>query len=140
MTDRIFLDTNILVYAFDNSDPKKQQTAQNLLNSFFDEQEYYSISTQVISEFCSVVFKKFRNVLTDTDLQEFISSFSDEQIFPLTRTVLLKSLQIKQRFGLSLWDSQIVASALLSECKFLYSEDLADGQVIENLTILNPFK
>jgi len=107
MTVRCFLDTNILVYCFDSSDLEKQQIAKDFLNSFYEYQDNYLVSSQVISEFCSVVYKKFRNVFNDDDLQEFISTFSDNQILPLSRSTLLKTLQIKQRYGLSLWDSQI---------------------------------
>jgi len=140
MKDKIFLDTNILIYSFDFSNPTKQKIAKELINSLCGNSIDYLISTQVVSEFCSVVIKKFKEILSENDLKRFVSSLPQEQIAFIDQSTIIKSLHIKYKYGFSYWDSMIIVTAIQSGCDVLYSEDLSDGQVIENLRIVNPFK
>lgn len=139
MTDKIFLDTNIIVYVFDKEDKQKNKTAKILLESFYSD-ENYLISTQVMLEFCNVAYRKMKPVLSTDEIDRFISSFPDEKIVFIDKTIIKKSIQVKKQYKFSFWDSLIIATALISQCNKLYSEDMTDGQIIENLEICNPFK
>lgn len=138
MTDKVFLDTNIIVYSFDRSDTGKNKKAKKLLDRLFINSEC-KISTQVIQEFCSVAFRKMKPPLAEREVKEFISTISESNIETIDVHTIIKALDIKSEYSLSFWDSLVVSTALLSECSILYSEDMQDGFVIDALTIKNPF-
>jgi predicted nucleic acid-binding protein len=139
MSDKIFFDTNIIVYVFDKEDARKNKTAINLLDSFYFN-ENYLISTQVLLEFCNVAYRKMKPALSGDEIDKFISSFSDEKIALIDKGTIKKAIQVKEQYQFSFWDSLIIATALFSGCNKLYSEDMTDGQIIEDLVIYDPFK
>ena len=131
MKDRIFVDTNILVYAL-LDDSHKQQTALNLLQSGC------VISTQVLNEFTNVARKKAKLEWQETiDLSNAIQSLTE--IIPLDLATHNRALTIAESYGYSFYDSLIVAAALEAGCNLLISEDMQDAQKIQQLTINNPF-
>lgn len=135
MTDKIFIDTNILVY-LSSTDKQKKEIAKKLIYS----QKNASISTQVLSEFSNVIYRK--KIFSSEKLLEFIKIFSKifkiEIITPIT---VMNAIKIKEKYQLSLWDSIIVSTAIENNCDILISEDLQHNQIIENkLKIINPFK
>jgi predicted nucleic acid-binding protein len=135
MSDNVFLDSNILVYSYSNSELEKQGIARQLIaesNSY--------ISTQVLQELCNIVTRKFKFSYEQaaTAIEE---SCQNNSLHINTEDTVLQACQIAGRYGFSFFDSLIVAAALGSSCTILYSEDLQDGQVIEGkLTIRNPFR
>ncbi len=134
MTDRIFVDSNILLYLIDKSSAIKKQKVENLLSPEF------LISTQVVAENISVCLKKIKldKATTFDFARKLLSRF---QTVVITPEILLKSFDISTLYQLSSWDSIIIATAMVSHCNIVYSEDMQDGLVIENtLTIRNPFK
>ena len=134
MPDRIFVDTNILIY-FVSGDKKKKIRARDII---FSGRDVY-ISSQVISEFVSVCFSK---KLLDADkISVLISQFIEALNFsPVEESTIKNAIQIKKKSGHSFWDSLIIASAIENECSILYTEDMQDRQVIGGrLTISNPF-
>ncbi len=135
MPDRVFVDTNILVY-FISDDKKKKLKARDII---FSNAEVF-ISSQVISEFASVCFSK--KFLGADEIASVISHFIEALNFVTVGAPTIKSaIKIKKKSHLSYWDSLIVASALENNCSILYSEDMQDGQVFDNrLTVVNPFK
>ncbi|MBN2663633.1 MAG: PIN domain-containing protein [Bacteroidales bacterium] len=135
MTDKIFIDTNILVY-LSSTEEQKKEIAKKLIYSH----QNASISTQVLSEFSNVVYRK--KIFSSEKLLEFIEIFSKifkiEIITPIT---VINAIKIKEKYQLSLWDSMIVSTALENNCNILISEDMQHNQIIENkLKIINPFK
>ncbi len=134
MKDRIFIDTNLWIYLYSKDD--KNNKCKELLDQNF---ENVNISTQVLGEIFSVLTKK--RIKTKEEAKQIVaditSSFSVAEV--LTATVnKAMDLSIKQAF--SYWDSLIIASALESNCSILYTEDMQDGQIIEDrLRIMNPF-
>jgi len=84
MKGRCFLDTNILVYSFDNGNPEKQEISKSLLKELF-ESEYCFVSTQVISEFCNICIKKMQPPLNEKSLIEFILLIPENHIHSVTR-------------------------------------------------------
>ena len=135
MSDNVFLDSNILVYSYSNSEIQKQEIARQLIadsNSF--------ISTQVLQELCNIVTRKFKFTYQQaaTAIKE---SCQNNSLHINTEDTLLQACQIAEKYRFSLYDSLIVAAALESNCSVLYSEDLHDGQAIEGkLTVKNPFR
>lgn len=131
MKDRIFVDTNILVYAL-LDDSHKQQTALDLLQSGC------VISTQVLNEFTNVARKKAKLEWQEIhDLSNAIQSLAET--IPLGLAIHNRALKIATSYGYSFYDSLIVAAALESECDLLFSEDMQHKQRIETVVISNPF-
>lgn len=133
MSDKSFLDTNILIYCYSSSEKNKQAKAQavaNLPDVF--------ISTQVLKEFTNVLQKKFKLDWSEirTALDEAENNFT---VHTNTVTSIKNACKIADRYGFSFYDSLIITAALEIDCTVLYSEDMQDGQVIEKtLTIKNP--
>lgn len=131
--NRYFMDSNILLYAI-GDDLHKQPIAERLLRS-----PDAIISTQVLNEFCNVVFRK--KLMTDDELLSSIKFFQKYfAIIDLDSHLVIDALTIKNRHQYSYWDSLIIAAALKSNVDILYSEDMHHTHVIDNkLTIINPF-
>ena len=133
MKDKIFLDSNILIYSIDNQKSKIVETIINSKSEMF-------ISTQVINEFINVCFKKkllsFNKTLEAS--KKFIKSFNLSQV---SENTIYKAFEIKDNYKYSYYDCLIISSALENNCNTLMSEDLHHSQKIENsLIIVNPFK
>jgi len=136
MNDKMFIDTNIWVYAkIDGNDSIKHKKAISLLRNLPNQ---IVISTQVINEYYSALSK---NKIKDIDIQTSI-----EQILPnvnvqaISIATIKKSWDVKLKYNFSVYDSLIIASALEADCKILYTEDLQHNQLIENkLRVVNPF-
>ena len=139
MNDKYFLDTNIFVYAFDKTDPAKQQTANLLIKTAVFEQTG-CISYQVMQEFINVVTRKFAVPMTITDCQKYL----DAVLAPLNTVftsieLYHRALDIMERWQFAFYDALIIAGALQAQCNILYTEDMQHGQKIEFLQITNPF-
>ncbi len=133
MNAKIFADTNILVYSVSN-DQRKRTIADELLLK-----HEIVISPQVVSEFIAVTLRK--HILPSQKVIEYAKQFMNVfQVTVITKKTIVSALDIMTTYQFSYWDSLILAAALESACTWLYSEDLQDGQQIENtLTIHNPF-
>lgn len=139
MSDRAFLDTNVLVYTFDSREPVKQTRAIELVSEAL--QGHGMISYQVVQEFLSVASRKFVQPFSAADCRDYLDSVLEPlcEVFP-TMDLYRRAVELMERWKYGLYDSLIIAAALDGDCRTLYSEDLHDGQVIEGLTIANPFK
>ena len=98
------------------------------------------VSVQVLNEFAAVASRKLR--MSIAEIREVLATVRAVcKVLPLDESTHDSGLQLAERYGLSIYDAMIVASALLSGCKTLLTEDLQDGQVIDRrLTIRNPFR
>ncbi|OQX23011.1 MAG: hypothetical protein BWK80_28160 [Desulfobacteraceae bacterium IS3] len=135
MPDRIFIDTNIFIYAHLEEDNNyKNQSALKLFNSL---NARIVVSTQVLNEYYSVML---RNKIEDEIIQKKLNIIADEcTIADITIRTIRKAWEIRLKYRHSYWDSLILASALENSCSVLYSEDMQSNQVIEDtLTIINP--
>lgn len=133
MSDTAFLDTNILIYATLQPDPRSE-AARGLLA------QRGVISVQVLNEFASVAHRKLRRPWTDITQALAAIRVLFPQPRPITVDTHEAAVAIAERSGYQLYDALIIASALEAGCVTLFSEDLQDGQVIEGrLTITNPF-
>ena len=139
MNDRFFLDTNILVYSFDQANPKKEKIAKDLILLGL-ESGRASISFQVIQEFINVSTRKFANPLSYEDVSRYFQKVLQPLYeVPSSIELYLKAISIAERWGYSFYDSLIISGGLIANCPILYSEDLQHQQKIEQLTIVNPF-
>ncbi len=130
-----FIDTNIWLYAFIETD----ETAKSTLARTLIQESEPIISTQVVNEVC-VNLLRCAN-FTEEQISRLVESFYEKyQITELTKPVLLMASQLRQRYSLSFWDNIIVASALSAGVSVLYSEDMQHGLIIEEqLLVYNPF-
>ncbi|GHT83821.1 DNA-binding protein [Actinomycetota bacterium] len=135
MLGEYFVDTNVILYAFSASDQSKRDVAQSLLI-----EGNPVISSQVISEFSNVSSTKYK--LSTAQIINYIDDIvAKVTTVPVSFSIAKRALQIKDRYKLSFYDSQIIAAAIASGCTTLYTEDLSNGQIInETLQIVNPFK
>ena len=132
MADRFF-DTNVLIYLL-SADAAKADLIEEKLA------EGATISVQVLNEFTSVALRKLG--MSVTEIREALEPITAIcHVVPLTIEIHQRGLQVADRYRFSFYDALIVAAALESSCTMLYTEDLQDGQVIDDtLTIKNPFR
>ena len=135
---RHFLDTNVLLYAFD-AGARKRARAQAMIEHALETREGV-ISSQVVQEFLNVATRKFARPMTHDEAARYF----DEVLEPLCSIwtdadLYRRALAVRSRFGFSFYDSLIVAAAQAADCKTLYSEDLQAGQKLDGLVIVNPF-
>src|SRR4051794_6307158 len=121
---RFFLDTNIFVYSFDRSIPRKQQIAQKLIRQALLTRKGL-ISYQVVQEFLNVAGRKFSEPLQPVELRQYLSTVLTPLLGVHSSPGLFsEALTLQQDHQLSWYDSLIVASAIQAQCSLLLSEDL----------------
>jgi predicted nucleic acid-binding protein len=139
MPGKFFLDTNILVYAFQQADVEKQKIAANLLKEAIKTQKGI-ISYQVIQEFLNVALQKFKIPFQADDCKNLIDKYLSPICEIFSSAELFKeAVDIKSDAQIGFYDSLIVAAAELGNADTLYTEDLSDGQKIRGVAITNPF-
>lgn len=132
MTALVFVDTNIVLYTI-GQDAHKASIARRIIAA------QPKVSTQVINEATNVCLRKLNFN------REQAYAFADEimcrtEVLPVDESVTRKSAELAIRYQLSNWDALIVAAAVLANCETLYSEDFQHDQMIEGVTIENPFR
>ena len=134
-----FVDTNVLVYAFDSADSTRYRTAAQLISRLMDE-DRLRLSTQVLQEFYVTMTRKARPPWSAdralTKLEDFAAWPVIVTDLPLVREAVLLSRDAVRSF----WDALIVAAAARSGAGTLYTEDLNDGQVLRGVRVVNPFR
>lgn len=138
MDGNCFVDTNILVYFRDASEPEKQSIAAQWLKLLWKKQTG-RISYQVLNEYYVVVTQKLRPGLSVKSARRDIKTLMIWNPVVMDQSILEKSWEIQDQFHFSWWDSLIVSAALSADCDTLLTEDLQHGQSIHGMTILNPF-
>jgi predicted nucleic acid-binding protein len=136
---RRFFDTNVLVYLFDASKPRKKTRAQEVLTQAVGE-GVALLSTQVLQEFFVAVTRKLSTPLPHQQAERAVRNLAKLETAKIDADIILKAIETMRRYRLSFWDSLIIQAALRGGATVLYTEDLQHGQVIETLTIENPFK
>jgi len=139
MSDRFFLDTNVLAYTFDVGAPKKARVATKLVHHAIGTRQGV-VSFQVVQEFFQVAFRRFPDPFSVADAEQYLATvFRPLLAVHSSPALYLEGLRLRSKFRLAWYDSLIVAAALQAECETLYSEDFQHGQEIEGLQIQNPF-
>jgi predicted nucleic acid-binding protein len=138
MSSRIFVDTNVFIYARDNRFPQKQVVARNWLAQI-TARELVVVSPQVIGELHNVASKgKLRaseaaSHLSTTALEVWSTGQTDLDLLTL-------AWDVRQRTGFQWWDCVILAAAITADCRYLLSEDYQHDRTVDGVTIISPFK
>ena len=133
-----FFDTNILLYRYDVSAPRKQHMATDLLASaMFDGS--FQVSTQVMLEFRNAVTRKFGQHLHADDIHRLLLLWETFDAVPATAALVIEASERCRKHQLGWWDSLIVTAAERGAARVLYSEDLQHGRIIDGVRIENPF-
>jgi predicted nucleic acid-binding protein len=138
MSDKYFVDTNILMYAHDTSTGAKHQRAKGLVADLWRERTGV-VSTQVLQELCVNVRRKAGHPLTTKVTREIISDYLSWQVVVNGSESILEALELEERYQISFWDALVVQAAQTSGAGVLYSEDLSDGQKYGSVRVVNPF-
>ena len=134
-----FLDTNVLIYVFDKDSPNKAAVARQLYSRLVREKSGL-VSVQVLQEFFVTLSKKFTVTLSADDVEREVRDLSAlPKVIETDVALVLDSITLSRRYKLSFWDGLIIQAALRGGASVLYSEDLQDGQIIDSITIANPF-
>ncbi len=138
MNGKVFVDTNILIYAHDLDAGPRNQISAAILRELW-ENETGILSAQVLQEFYVNVTRKIKNPMPKPQARGIVESY---QAWPVelndTRTILVAS-EIEERHMLSFWDALIIASASNANAEKILTDDLNHGQKIEGILIENPF-
>jgi predicted nucleic acid-binding protein len=134
-----FLDTNIFVYLFDETDRRRREIARRLVHEGIESGEA-CISFQVVQETLAVLTGKLKKRATPAEARSFLAGV----LVPLWRlmpspALYARGLELRERYGLGFYDALIVAAAIEGGCMRLWSEDMQDGLRVDRLTIRNPF-
>ncbi len=135
--ERCFVDTNVLVYADSTDEPVKQRIAINLL-MHLRKQRLGALSTQVLNEYIHVGLRKLG--LSHGHLREQLRCYRQLDTATVTADTIELALDLHQSHALSYWDALIVASAHISGCAILLTEDMGTGEVLAGVKLINPFK
>jgi predicted nucleic acid-binding protein len=134
---KIFLDTNVLVYAFDHGNPTKRQAAINLLKSLEANDTQTVISTQVMQEFYNVLTRKLS--IPPREALQQTKTLTAMEVISVTPEMVLLAASLNDSTSISLWDALIVIAAQFAGCDVLSSEDFQASHVFGSLKIVNPF-
>ncbi len=137
MSDKFFVDTNILVYAHDRSAGIKHQRAQRLLEQLWNSGQGV-LSTQVLQELCVNLRRKVSTPLAVEEVRLLIRDYATWEVVSNTPESILQALDIEARYMTSFWDALILQAAESAGASILYSEDLATAQHYGSIQIVNP--
>ncbi len=136
----MLIDTNVLVYAYDRSEPEKQRRAVRVLDNLARTGEG-CLCTQVLSEFFVNVTRKIAKPLTLAQAEQRLVHYARVwPIFPVTSQVVFEAVRGVREYQLSFWDAQIWAVARLYYISTVLSEDFNPGAVLEGVQFVNPFE
>ena len=132
-----FFDTNVLVYAQDDSNPHKRAIAIELITHALEVNHDGCISTQVLQEFCNTMYKKTSR--TKAEIDAMMDGFRDLLQTDVTLDLVRHALAVKEEYGIQFYDALIVSAAEKTDCHEIVSEDLSEGQVYRGVKVVNPF-
>ena len=138
MSDKCFVDTNILVYAHDRSTGIKHERAQGLIERLWRDGTGV-LSTQVLQELCVNLRRKVKRPLPMEELRQIIRDYSRWELVSHTAESIIEALALEVRYRISFWDALILQAAESCGASILYSEDLSSGQRFGTLLVVNPF-
>lgn len=138
MSDRYFLDTNILVYCFDRTDARKRAAAEKLVKQALGDHRGI-ISSQVVQEFLNVATRKFSQPMNQAEARAYLDTVLTPlcEVFP-SFSLYQQALGLQAETGYSFYDCLILGAALEGGCTRLCSEDFQPGHQVRGLTIVNP--
>ena len=135
---KAFVDTNVLVYAYDRGAGPKHERALSLVQELWKEGNGV-LSTQVLQEFYVNVRRKAKRPISFEQARALIADYLSWDPIVNDGMTMLEAIDVEQRYQLSFWDSLIVVAAQKSGASVLYSEDFNHGQKFGSLVVQNPF-
>ena len=137
MTAPVFVDTNVFIYALDKADLKKHDTAQMWKAELWKSRRG-RISFQVLQEFYTRTTQKWPTL--HLEVRSAVRNLLQWNPIVLDSEILERAWKIQERFKLSFWDALIVSAAKAASCKYLLTEDLQEGQELDGVLVVNPFR
>ena len=137
MSDKYFVDTNILMYAHDTSAGAKHERAKALIEELW-RQRSGVVSTQVLQELCVNLRRKAGRPPTTKIARELVSDYLSWHVVVNGGEAIVEALDLEERYQISFWDALIIQAAQTSGAEVLYSEDLSDGQQYGPVRVVNP--
>ncbi len=134
---KIFLDTNVLVYACDQDEPGKRDAARELLRNH-DEHTSFCISTQILQEFYVAATRKLN--IEPLKAKGIIYSFRHMETTMVDPEDINRAIDGNILWQVSFWDALVIVTAQKLNCKTLLTEDLNDGQMFDSVRVVNPFR
>ena len=139
MTDRILIDTNVVVYAYDRSEPAKQVQALRVLNELAASRRGV-VSSQILIEFHNAITRRIPDPLTSVEAYERVRNMIMAwPVLDVTPLIVLEAARGALQHQMRIWDAQIWATARLNQIPVIFSEDFSDGAVVEGIRTVNPF-
>ena len=132
-----FLDTNILVYAYDIADPQKQAIAQGLVRKAFAGEVV--ISSQVLAEFAATLLHKVARAVSPADVVALLDTFAPIKVILPDEGIVRRAVEARAAYGIHFYDGMIVAAAERAGCERIWTEDLNAGQKYFGVLVGNPF-
>jgi len=127
MNDKVFFDTNIIIYSYSEDEIDKHNIANNILEKYAQD---IIISKQVINELVNVLFKRFK--LLSDDIENVVLELDTMlSIVDFDLITQIKAIRLKGRYQLQYYDALIIATAIENGCNILFSEDMQHQQVID---------
>lgn len=139
MSEICFVDTNVLVYSRDATEVTKQGLAGGWLARLWKNGSG-RLSTQILNEYYVTVTTKLKPGLSVEKARQDIRDLFFWRPIPIDPRIVESAWAVQDRFGFSIWDGLVVAAAQAARCRWLLTEDLQDGQDLDGLTIVDPFR
>lgn len=139
MSDRYFVDTNILMYAHDSAAGDKHEHAKALVEKLWETRSGV-VSTQVLQELAVNLRKKAKKPLDAKATRDVVSDYLSWQVVVNAGDSILDALELEARYQVSFWDALVIQAAHVGGAEILYSEDLSDGQRYGTVRVKNPLK
>ena len=138
MTDKVFVDTNILVYAHDLDAGNKHDQAAEIVSQLWESRNGV-LSTQVLQEFYVTLTRKVSSTLSKLEARKLVQKYSHWHLVLNDPSIIIKASEIEESNNISFWDALIVSAAYSQNVPTILTEDLNHGQIIEGIFIRNPF-
>lgn len=134
----VFVDTNVLVYRYDQTEPAKQRIASEWLETLW-RRKAGRTSSQVLHELYVTLTRKLSRGLDPSDARTIVQALEAWKPVSSDADLIQAAWNLEDAYSISFWDALIVAAALRTRSTILLTEDLQDGMTIGSLTITNPF-
>lgn len=139
MIDPVFVDTNILVYRVDATEPAKQARCESWIDHLWSEGTG-RLSVQVLQEFYATVTRKLDHPLEAEEARTVVRALFAWSPVVVERATLEAAWRLQQAFSLSWWDALIVAAAHAAGCPYLLTEDLSHDRDLDGVRVVSPFQ
>lgn len=139
MSDKVFVDTNILIYAHDKDAGEKHSIALAIIKDLWEKRTGV-LSNQVLQEFYFGVTRKILKPIDKLEAREILRAYICWNIKEISPASIIRATEIEEKYLISFWDALVIVAAYEAKCGTILTEDLNSGQIVEGVLIENPFK